>query len=61
MFISVFFFFSVITHRTVINNNINDDEGAQGPLTNKQGFLGLLTNNQGVPGPLTDNQGPQGS
>ena len=31
------FFFSVITHITVINNNINDDKGVPGPLTNNQG------------------------
>ena len=31
------FFFSVITHITVINSNINDDKGAPGPLTNNQG------------------------
>ena len=35
-------FFSVITHKTVINNNINDDKGVSGPLTNNQG---ALTNN----------------
>ena len=43
-------FFSVITHITVIKNNINDNEGAPGPLNN----------NQGAPGPLTNNWGPQG-
>ena len=30
------FFFSVITHITVINNNTNDHEGAPGPLNNNQ-------------------------
>ena len=43
----VAFFFSVITHITVINKNTNDDEGAPGPLNN----------NQGTPRPQTDNQG----
>ena len=60
-------FFSVITHITVINNNINDDEEAPGPLinnqgapeplTDKQGISGPLIYNQGAPEPLTDNQG----
>ena len=60
-------FFSVITHQTVINNNINDNEGApvrltinQGapePLTNNQEALGSLTDNQGALEPLTDDQG----
>ena len=43
-------FFSVITHLTAINNNINDNEKALGLLTNSQRALGSLTNN------LTDNQ-----
>ena len=30
-------FFSIITHMTVINNNINDNKGVPGPLTNNQG------------------------
>ena len=30
-------FFSAITHITIINNNINDNEVAPGPLTNNQG------------------------
>ena len=30
-------FFSVITHITVINNNVNDNKGVLGPLTNNQG------------------------
>ena len=33
-------FFSVINHVTVINNIINKDEGAPGPLTNNQGARG---------------------
>ena len=63
-----FSFFSVITHTTVINNNITDVEGAPGLLTNDQGIPWLLTNNQGGhnrqpenPGPLTDNQGGLGA
>ena len=51
-------YFSAIMHITVINNNINDNKGVLGPLTNNQGDQGPLTNNQGDPGPLTDNQGP---
>ena len=35
-------FFSVITHITVINNNINDNKWVSGPPTNNQG---ALTNN----------------
>ena len=65
-------FFSAITHLTVINNNINDNKGVPGPLTNNQGgpllttkgplsdnqeALGTLTENQWAPGPLTNNQG----
>ena len=49
--------FSVIAHVTVINNNINDDSGAPGPLTRNQRFPGPLTDNQEAPGPLTDKQG----
>ena len=30
-------FFSVITHITVINNNINDNKGVPGPPTNNKG------------------------
>ena len=30
-------FFSVITHKTEINNNIYDNKGSPGPLTNNQG------------------------
>ena len=48
------FFFSVITHITVINHNINDNKGVPEPLTNNQG---ALTNNQEALGPLPDNQG----
>ena len=55
-----FTFFSVITHITVISNNINDDEGAPGPPPSNQGILGSLTNNQGAPGTLTENQGVPG-
>ena len=55
------FFFSVITHTTLINDNINDNKGVPGPLTNNQGPLittrGHLTDNQGAPRPLTENQG----
>ena len=50
-------FFSVITHMTVINNNINDNKGVLGPLTNNQG---ALANNYGALWPLTDNQGALG-
>ena len=35
-------FFSVITHITVINNNINDNKWVPGPPANNQG---ALTNN----------------
>ena len=49
--------FSVITHITVINNNIHDYEGAPGPLTNNQGAPGPLTDNQEALGPLNENQG----
>ena len=34
--------FSVTTHITVINSNINDNKGVPGPLTDNQG---ALTNN----------------
>ena len=61
------FFFSAITHITVINNNINDNKGLPGPLTNNLGAptnnygdLGPLTDNQGTLGPLTENQGAPG-
>ena len=37
-------FFSVITHITVIHKNINDNEGAPGPLTNNQGDPGPQPN-----------------
>ena len=54
-------FFSVITHITVINNNINDNKWVLGPPSNNQGALtnnqGALTNNQGALESLTDNQG----
>ena len=50
-------FFSVITHLTAFNNNINDNKGALGPLTNNQGAPGPLTSNQGALRPLTDKQG----
>ena len=30
------FFCSVITHKTVINNDINDNKGVSGPLINNQ-------------------------
>ena len=63
-------FFSVITHLTAINNNINNNKGALGPLTNNQGALSPLSDNQGAPShlmdnqwalrPLTDNQGAPG-
>ena len=46
------FFFSN-KHITVISNNINDNKGVPGPLTNNQGAftnnLGPLTNNPGAP------------
>ena len=52
-------FISVITHITVINNNINDDKGAPAPLTNKQGAPIYQLGGPGVPnrqpGTLTDN------
>ena len=47
-------FFSVITHITVINNNINDNKWVPGPPTNNQG---ALTNNYAALESLTDNQG----
>ena len=47
-------FLSVITHITVINNNINDNKWVLGPPTNNQG---ALTNNYGALESLTDNQG----
>ena len=64
-------FFSVITHIAVINNNINDNEGAPGPLTNNQGAPGPITDYQGAvraapnrqtggPEPLTNDQGGPG-
>ena len=58
--VAVCFFFSVITRITVINNNINEDEGALGPLTNNHGAPEPLTDKQGPQGPLSDKQGPQG-
>ena len=33
-------FISVITHITMIKNNINDNDGAPGPLNNNQGSRG---------------------
>ena len=42
-----FRFFLVITHTTVINNNITDVEGSPGLLTNDQGALWPLANDQG--------------
>ena len=49
-------FFSVITHITVINNNINDNKWVPGPPLNNQG---ALTNNWGALESLTNNQGVQ--
>ena len=63
-------FFPVITHITVINNNINDNEGVPAPLNTNQGAPnqqpeGRLPTTRGPwdpnsPGPLTDNLGAPG-
>ena len=42
-------FISVITHVTVINNYINDDKGAPGPLTNEQGAPIYQLGGPGIP------------
>ena len=50
-------FFSVNTHITVINNNINDNKEVPRPPINNHG---ALTNSYGTLGPLTENQGGLG-